>query len=87
MAHYGGRADARSVRLPDGGYYSLLNVHHNLHCLVSNIPPITFSCSDPLQKRLHHYMYEDHYFPNLTEKQKRMNRYHSRKLSIPLDRH
>ncbi|CZR36085.1 uncharacterized protein FPRO_03655 [Fusarium proliferatum ET1] len=51
----------QAIELPDGGYFATLNVYHNLHCI----------------KRLHHYMYPDYYFPNITEEQKRANEYHN----------
>ncbi|EWG41476.1 hypothetical protein FVEG_03588 [Fusarium verticillioides 7600] len=51
----------QAIELQDGGYFATLNVYHNLHCI----------------KRLHHYMYPDHYFLNITEEQKRANEYHN----------
>ncbi|KAI1172137.1 hypothetical protein F4777DRAFT_590766 [Nemania sp. FL0916] len=38
------------IQLPDGGYFATLAVYHDLHCL----------------RRIHHVLYRDHYFPNLT---------------------
>ena len=38
------------IELPDGGYYATMTVYHALHCV----------------KRLHHFIYLDHYYPNLT---------------------
>lgn len=41
------------VKLSDGsGYYVTVSVFHALHCV----------------QRLHHYVYRDHYHPNLSEK-------------------
>ncbi|KAF4336149.1 hypothetical protein FBEOM_9992 [Fusarium beomiforme] len=51
----------QAIELPDGGYFATLNVYHNLHFI----------------KRLHHYMYPDYYFPNITQEQKRANEYHN----------
>ena len=42
--------DAGLVELPDGGYFATLTVYHSLHCV----------------RRLHHFMYKDHYYPNIT---------------------
>ncbi|KAJ3483548.1 hypothetical protein NLG97_g7284 [Lecanicillium saksenae] len=50
-----------AISLPDGGYYAGLSVYHDLHCI----------------KRLHHYMYPDYYFANLTEEQRELNEYHT----------
>ncbi|VTT55256.1 unnamed protein product [Fusarium fujikuroi] len=55
----------QAIELPDGGYFATLNVYHNLHCI----------------KRLHHYMYPDYYFPNITEEQTRANEYHNREFT------
>ncbi|KAK1981467.1 hypothetical protein LZ30DRAFT_592653 [Colletotrichum cereale] len=56
-----GRQDT-AVEVPEGGrYIGTLNVYHELHCL----------------KRIHHFMYSDHYFPGLSEHQKELNRLHN----------
>jgi hypothetical protein len=39
------------VALPDGGYFGTLTVYHSLHCV----------------RELHHYVWKEHYFPNLGE--------------------
>ncbi|SPQ23412.1 1bc153c3-b1e0-449e-8bc9-2e29dcdb6895 [Thermothielavioides terrestris] len=52
---------SQAIPLPDGGYYGSLNVYHNLHCI----------------KRLHHYMYPEYYFPNITQRQKEANEFHN----------
>ncbi|KAK0644695.1 hypothetical protein B0T16DRAFT_333339 [Cercophora newfieldiana] len=44
-------SDHTIVNLTDGsGYYAMLAVHHGLHCV----------------ERLHHFLYADNYYPNLT---------------------
>ncbi|MCJ1403416.1 hypothetical protein MMC11_006639 [Xylographa trunciseda] len=56
-----GRSDI-GVALPDGsGYVGTLNVYHELHCI----------------KRLHQYMYSEHYFGALDAEQREMNRLHN----------
>jgi len=56
-----GRQDI-SVRVPgESSYIGTLNVYHELHCL----------------KRLHQYMYQDHYYPDFNEHELEMNRLHS----------
>ncbi|TIC91776.1 Oxidase ustYa [Colletotrichum higginsianum] len=56
-----GRQDT-AVEVPEGGrYIGTLNVYHELHCL----------------KRIHHFMYSDHYFPGLSTHQKELNRLHN----------
>ncbi|KAF2139772.1 uncharacterized protein K452DRAFT_352505 [Aplosporella prunicola CBS 121167] len=50
------------VALPEGGgYIGTLNVYHELHCL----------------KRLHQYMYQEYYWPDLDANQLEMNRLHN----------
>src|SRR3954452_17602613 len=45
-------ADETLVRLTDGsGAYAMLAVYHGLHCV----------------ERMHHVLYADHYYPNLTD--------------------
>ncbi|MCJ1350915.1 MAG: hypothetical protein MMC33_000897 [Icmadophila ericetorum] len=41
------------IALPDGGYWATLTVYHSLHCV----------------KRVHHLMYADYYYPNLTQRE------------------
>jgi len=56
-----GREDS-GVALPEGnGYIGTLNVYHEIHCL----------------KRLHQYMYQDYYWPDLDAHQLEMNRLHN----------
>ncbi|KAK4204612.1 hypothetical protein QBC40DRAFT_292781 [Triangularia verruculosa] len=45
--------DDTIIQLNDdkGGYYTTVSVYHGLHCI----------------ERLHHYIYSDHYYPNLTQ--------------------
>ncbi|KAF2163040.1 hypothetical protein M409DRAFT_26486 [Zasmidium cellare ATCC 36951] len=54
-------SDLPTVQLPDGTYAGQLMVYHELHCL----------------KRLHQYINADHYFPNLTDYDRRMNKMHT----------
>ena len=54
-----------AVALPDGGYFATLMAWHGLHCV----------------KRLHHYMYEDYYFPNLTDAERLLNEVHNSEIS------
>jgi hypothetical protein len=56
-----GRENEPNVELPDGGYAGLLYVFHDLHCL----------------KRLHQYMFQDYYFPDLDEEQRALNLQHN----------
>ncbi|KAK4164427.1 hypothetical protein QBC43DRAFT_344572 [Cladorrhinum sp. PSN259] len=42
-----------SIPLPDGGYFGMLTVHHELHCV----------------KHLHRFVYAKHYFGELTDDQ------------------
>ncbi|KAH6964839.1 hypothetical protein EDB82DRAFT_285889 [Fusarium venenatum] len=51
----------QAIELPDRGYFATPNVYHNLHCI----------------KRLHHYMYPEYYFANITQEQKVANEYHN----------
>lgn len=85
MNHYG-REDI-GVAIPDGsGYVGTLNVYHELHCIVRlpRFPYYHYLLTVLIQKRLHQYMYEDHYFPNITtSRQKEMNRLHNGKSSFP----
>lgn len=58
-----GREDS-GVGLPEGGgYIGTLNVYHELHCL----------------KRLHQYMYQEYYWPDLSPRQLELNRLHNGK--------
>jgi hypothetical protein len=45
IARFPGRAEDRSVHLADGGYFSILNVYHNLHCVVSESKPISIQAN------------------------------------------
>ncbi|KAK4495418.1 hypothetical protein PRZ48_013749 [Zasmidium cellare] len=49
------------AKLPDGTYAGQLMVYHELHCL----------------KRLYQYINADHYFPNLTDHDREMNKMHT----------
>ncbi|OAQ99563.1 hypothetical protein LLEC1_01330 [Akanthomyces lecanii] len=51
----------QGVHFTDGGYYGMLTVHHNLHCL----------------KRLYQHMNVDHYFPNMTDEERQMESQHT----------
>ncbi|CAG8972144.1 hypothetical protein HYALB_00009692 [Hymenoscyphus albidus] len=52
----------QSLELSDGtGYLSSLEVYHDLHCL----------------KRIRHFMYRDHYLPNMTEKELAFQTFHT----------
>lgn len=57
------RLDISSVKAPGqpGMYIAGLSVFHELHCL----------------KRLRQYMWVDHYFPNQTAEESRLNRMHT----------
>jgi hypothetical protein len=56
-----GRLDT-AIQIPDGsGYMAVLNVYHELHCI----------------KRIHQYMYKEHYFPDLDEELIELNRKHN----------
>ncbi|KAE8451798.1 hypothetical protein EG329_002638 [Mollisiaceae sp. DMI_Dod_QoI] len=56
-----GREDV-GVRIPgDDGYIGTLNVYHEIHCL----------------KRIHQYMYQDVYFPDIDDSQRELNRLHN----------
>ena len=56
------------IELPDGGYYAAMTVYHALHCV----------------KRLHHFIYLDHYHPNLTDSEHVLLMQHAgRSSSIP----
>lgn len=55
------------VELPTGGYFASLMVYHQLHCL----------------KRLHHFTYQEHYFPNMSQTEMRHNRLHNCKYRSP----
>ncbi|KAI3324407.1 hypothetical protein HD806DRAFT_67567 [Xylariaceae sp. AK1471] len=59
--HQLGRDNEPNVELPDGGHAGLLYVFHDLHCL----------------KRLHQYMFQDYYFPDLDEEQRALNMQHN----------
>ncbi|KAH8756475.1 hypothetical protein F5882DRAFT_481708 [Hyaloscypha sp. PMI_1271] len=51
-----------AVQLPDGsGYIGSLNIYHEIHCV----------------KWLHTHIYQEHYFPNLTDAKREENRLHS----------
>lgn len=52
--------EAEGVHFPDGGYFGMLTVHHNLHCLM----------------RIHHHSYLDYYFPDMTDEEKRLEARH-----------
>lgn len=69
------------VKLPNGGYYASLMVYHQLHCLVSLKSYEWSTRTHNSQKRLHHYFYEEHYFPNITEKEREHDRKHNGRLS------
>jgi hypothetical protein len=48
------KGDPSLVKLSDGsGYYATVSFSHALHCI----------------QRFHHYMYRDHYHPNLSEEE------------------
>ncbi|CZR59325.1 uncharacterized protein PAC_09217 [Phialocephala subalpina] len=50
------------VRIPgEENFIGTLNVYHEIHCL----------------KRIHQYMYQDHYFPDIDDSQREMNRLHN----------
>lgn len=50
------------VAIPEGGgYIGTLNVYHEIHCL----------------KRIHQFMYPEHYFPEFTPHQHEINRLHN----------
>lgn len=54
--------DDTLVRLTDGsGAYAMLAVYHGLHCV----------------ERIHHVLYTDHYYPNLTESETFLLKQHS----------
>ncbi|KAK5657144.1 hypothetical protein OQA88_3201 [Cercophora sp. LCS_1] len=55
-------ADKTLVRLTDGsGTYAMLAVYHGLHCV----------------ERMHHVLYTDHYYPNLTDAEAFLLKQHS----------
>ncbi|KAI1160691.1 hypothetical protein F5B18DRAFT_631371 [Nemania serpens] len=49
------------IELPDGGYFATLAVFHDLHCL----------------RRIHHVLYRDHYFPNMTAEERFLDSRHA----------
>jgi hypothetical protein len=54
--------DEAIVRLTDGsGAYAMLAVYHGLHCV----------------ERMHHVLYTEHYYPNLTEAEAFLLKQHS----------
>ncbi|KAI0394338.1 hypothetical protein F5Y17DRAFT_428020 [Xylariaceae sp. FL0594] len=57
------RVGSHSIPIPgtEDMYFAGLSVFHELHCL----------------KRLRQYTWADHYFPNLTEEEKHLNRLHT----------
>lgn len=63
--------DDTIVKLTDGsGYYSTVTVFHGLHCV----------------NRLHHYLYPDHYYPDLDKDEQFLLKRHtgtSRTLNEP----
>lgn len=78
MSHIPERME-NGIELPDGGYFATLNVYHNLHCIVRLSSMIEAQkWLTWHQKRLHHYMYQDYYFPNITRRQRAANEYHNR---------
>ncbi|KXX77723.1 hypothetical protein MMYC01_204874 [Madurella mycetomatis] len=42
-----------AIPLPDGGYFGMLTIHHELHCV----------------KHLHRFIYADYYFPELSSEE------------------
>lgn len=55
------------VKLSDGsGYYMTMSVFHGLHCI----------------QRLHHYIYHDHYYPNISEAEDFALKAHTGKTSV-----
>ncbi|KAK0648016.1 hypothetical protein B0T16DRAFT_326939 [Cercophora newfieldiana] len=55
-------ADETVIRLADGsGAYAMLAVYHGLHCV----------------ERMHHILYTEHYYPNLTEHEAFLLKQHS----------
>ena len=68
----------RSLELTDGsGYVGSLEVYHDLHCLVF----LTF-CSWEIyltleQKHIRHFIYQDTYFPNLTQNEYAFQLFHT----------
>lgn len=61
-----------SIALLDGsGFLAETAVYHELHCIVrSSWPGIPFLLI-PLQKRIRRHLSLDHYYPNMTEDQRR----------------
>ncbi|KAI0153131.1 hypothetical protein GGR57DRAFT_512940 [Xylariaceae sp. FL1272] len=53
--------EEEGIQLPGGGYFGTLAIFHDLHCL----------------RRVHHAFYRDHYFPNLTKKEKWLDQMHA----------
>lgn len=79
-----GRLD-EGIMLPDGGYFGTLGVFHDLHCLV-RVKVRMSSCrgkenkccqSNTYQRRVHHVLYRDHYFPDLTDEQRHLDDRHA----------
>lgn len=60
--------DDTIVQLTDGtGYFVTIAFYHGLHCV----------------RRLHHYIYKDHYYGNLTERESFMLQRHAGMLTLP----
>ena len=68
----------KSLELTDGsGYVGSLEVYHDLHCLV-----FLMFCSWEIyltlkQKHIRHFIYQDTYFPNLTQNEYDFQLFHT----------
>lgn len=90
------RAKQSSIELPEGGgHLAWLAVYHELHCLVSRrlrqdhfFNVISHTDLAKLirwhQKVIRRWTYQDHYYPNLTAKERNHWEVHSGKLALYL---
>ena len=72
------RLGTTSILVPDRDdtYIAGMSVFHELHCLV-RLPCASRPSANDAQKRLRQYNYRDHYFPNITADEERLNRLHT----------
>ena len=86
MKEYG-REDF-GVADPEGrGYIGTLNVYHELHCIVC-LPEFTtkiVNLANGEKKRIYQYMYQEHYWKDLDDRQREINRLHNGKPKAVFD--
>lgn len=72
---------SRSIPIPGTDlYFAGLSVFHELHCIVSHSWPVDRVLLTCIKKRLRQYTWKDHYFPNITVENERLNRLHTGQL-------